>query len=69
MDALLNKLEGIDLNPAIDRWTTEIWGQRCPEYEALCPCCVAWELRDSTGLRPKFKQVMAQIELNRGATA
>ena len=62
MMELLEKLEGIDLNPAIDRWMERNWGPRCPDYEPLCACCMAWSIRDTTGTRAKFKQVTAAID-------
>jgi hypothetical protein len=27
------------------QWLKE-WGERCPEYEPECPCCVAWRKFD-----------------------
>ena len=62
MTELLEKLEGINLNPATDRWMEEHWGPRCPDYEPLCACCVAWGIRDTTGARAKFKQVTDAID-------
>jgi hypothetical protein len=62
MKELLEKLDGIDLNPALDRWTEEHWGPRCPDYEPLCACCVAWRIRDTTGARPRYVQVIEELD-------
>ncbi len=49
-----------DIN--IYNWMVSIWGERCSDYEPLCPCCVAWEIHDATGMRAKLKQVTDTIE-------
>lgn len=49
----------------------EIWGDMCPEYEVLCPTCVAWDLyyqRSETrgsDYVPDPKEVQRIIELRR----
>jgi hypothetical protein len=28
----------------LDDYVTMYWGEKCPDYEPLCPACVAWSL-------------------------
>lgn len=30
----------------IEQAITEYWGERCPDYEPSCPCCITWEQYD-----------------------
>lgn len=49
----------------------EVWGDMCPDYNMLCPTCVAWDLyyqlsdSQGEGYVPDPKEVQRIIELRR----
>lgn len=38
--------DSLELILVLDRYITNNWGARCPDYEAGCVVCKMWELRD-----------------------
>lgn len=33
---------------ALEVAVTEVFGERCPDYDADCSCCIAWEAFDKS---------------------
>lgn len=39
---------------ALEVAVTEAFGERCPDYDADCPCCIAWEAFDKSECQSKL---------------
>lgn len=40
---------------------TEAFGERCPDYEPECPCCMAWKALDNSERQSKLIDELVEV--------